>query len=129
MKLKSLSQILSVCCLIFIGSCSNEITIFVKNEIVFKSLTEKNSPIQSQAVIFVSRNTNGKKYLVAFLIILCSLRQWIALKRIALISNLDHLTIQIHPLPFVRQAPHPLLSKQPKPIWLIQLGSMGEHIF
>ena len=41
MKLKSLSQILSVCCLIFISSCTNEATTSVKNEIVFRSVTDK----------------------------------------------------------------------------------------
>ncbi len=94
MKLKSLSKMLSVCCIIFICSCTNEATTSVKNEIVFKSMPEKeyqaaspfikrlidkidasitainiikkNSPVQSQAVIFVSRNTNGKKVLSSF---------------------------------------------------------------
>jgi hypothetical protein len=41
MKLKSLSQILTVCCLIFIGSCTNEASTSTYNELVFKSLTEK----------------------------------------------------------------------------------------
>jgi len=41
MKLKSLYQILSVCCLIFIGSCKNEATTSTKNEIIFRSVAEK----------------------------------------------------------------------------------------
>jgi hypothetical protein len=41
MKLKSLSQILSVCCIIFIGSCTYESSTSTYNEIVFKSVNEK----------------------------------------------------------------------------------------
>ena len=41
MKFKSLSQILSACCLVFICSCTNETSTSAKNEIVFRSLTEK----------------------------------------------------------------------------------------
>jgi hypothetical protein len=94
MKLKALYHTLLACCLIFIGSCTNETTTSAKNEIVFKSIPEKeyqaaspftkklidkidasitaihiinkNSTVQSQAVIFVSRNTNGKKVLSSF---------------------------------------------------------------
>jgi len=63
MKLKSLYHTLLACCLIFIGSCKNEATTSAKNEILFRSVTEKEyqaaSPVTKALIDKIDASINA----------------------------------------------------------------------